>query len=135
MAAVALPVQQERHENLHYPSRIWNESGGLRHRESHDESYDMYDNDFDNDHSFGQLPVHKALTCSEGQSAWSVAPPRLAKEIRSMHLSLIKVLRSDLLPLEIKRSCICAGKEMCCTQNVCHDKPWLLFFFFLKECA
>ena len=27
----------------------------------------------------------KALTCPEGQSAWAVAPPRLAKHIRTMH--------------------------------------------------
>ena len=29
------------------------------------------------------------------------------------------VLRSDLLPFEMKWSCICAGKEMCITQNEC----------------
>ena len=39
------------------------------------------DNDNDNDHSFSQLPKHKALTCPKGQSAWAVA----AKEIRSVH--------------------------------------------------
>ena len=32
------------------------------------------DNDNDNDHSFSQLSVHEALTCPEGQSAWSLAP-------------------------------------------------------------
>ena len=31
------------------------------------------DNDNDNDHSSNQLPVHKALTCPDGQSAWAVA--------------------------------------------------------------
>ena len=29
--------------------------------------------DNDNDHSYRQLPVNKALTCPEGQSAWAVA--------------------------------------------------------------
>ena len=32
------------------------------------------DNVNDNDHSFSQ-PVHKALTCPRGQSAWAVALP------------------------------------------------------------
>ena len=31
-------------------------------------------NDNDSDHSFSQLSVHNALTCSEGQSAWALAP-------------------------------------------------------------
>ena len=41
--------------------------------------------DNDNDHSSSQLPVNKSLTFPKGQSAWAVAPPRLAKETRSMH--------------------------------------------------
>ena len=41
--------------------------------------------DSDNDHSFNQLPAHKALTCPRGQSAGDVATPWLAKGIRSMH--------------------------------------------------
>ena len=43
------------------------------------------DNDDDNDYSFNQLSVHKALTCPEGQSAWAAAPSSLAKDIRSTH--------------------------------------------------
>ena len=39
--------------------------------------------DNDNDHSFSQLPKHKALTCPEGQLACAVGPHRLVKEIRS----------------------------------------------------
>ena len=38
----------------------------------------------DTDHSFSQLPVHKALTYPEGQGARAVAPPWLVKETRSM---------------------------------------------------
>ena len=75
-----------------------------------------------NDHS-SQLPVNKALTCPEGQSAGAVASPWLAKEIRSVQkdevvrsLRSVKEFRSDLLPLGIKRSCIGVGKEMCCFQ-------------------
>ena len=30
--------------------------------------------DDDNDHSYTPLPVHRALTCREEQSAWAVAP-------------------------------------------------------------
>ena len=41
------------------------------------------DNDYD--HSFRRLPVHEALTCPEGQSAWEKAPLWLAKETRSRH--------------------------------------------------
>ena len=42
---------------------------------------------------------------------------------------LIKVLRLDLLPLEIKWSCICAGKEMCHTQYECVMRnPGCCFF-------
>ena len=46
---------------------------------------DTEDNDCDSDHSFSQLPVHKALTCPWGQGPWVVALPWLAKEICSMH--------------------------------------------------
>ena len=74
----------------------------------------------DNDHSFNQLPEHKALTCPKGQNAWAVAPPWLAKETRSMQQKkLVNVFRSDLLPLDMKRSCICAGQEMWFTQDEC----------------
>ena len=45
----------------------------------------IFVSDTDNDHSFGQLPVHTGLTCPEGQSAWAVGPPWLAKKIRSMN--------------------------------------------------
>ena len=31
--------------------------------------------DKDNDHSFSQLSVHKALTCPEDQSTWAVRGP------------------------------------------------------------
>ena len=78
----------------------------------------MNRNDNDNDHSFNQLPDNRALACPRGQSAWVAAPPKLAKEVRSMQNKLNKVFRSDLLPLETKWSCICAGKEMCYTQYV-----------------
>ena len=71
----------------------------------------------DTDHSFSQLPVHKALTYPEGQGARAVAPPWLVKETRSMHKKINQVFRSDLLPLEMKWSCNCAGKEMCFTQD------------------
>ena len=42
-----------------------------------------------------------------------------------------KVFRSDLLPLGAKWSHICAGKEMCFTQDecVCHEKPLVAAFF------
>ena len=70
-----------------------------------------------NDHS-SQLPVNKALTCPEGQSAGAVASPWLAKEIRSVQkdevvrsLRSVKEFRSDLLPLGIKRSCIGVGRR------------------------
>ena len=36
-------------------------------------------NDRDNDHSFIPLSVHKAQTRPDGQSAWAVAAPWLAK--------------------------------------------------------
>ena len=75
-------------------------------------------NDNDNDHSLSQLPVHKAQTCPEGQCAWVVAPLWLAKEICSMQEDdLNKAFRSDLLPLEVKWSCIGAGKDMWFTQD------------------
>ena len=47
-----------------------------------------------------------------------------------MHKKLIKVVRSDLMPLEIKWSCFCTGKEMCYTRNECVHG-----YFFLDECA
>ena len=34
----------------------------------------------DDDHSFSQLPVHKALTCPEGQSAWAWPLPGWRKK-------------------------------------------------------
>ena len=84
------------------------------------QKWDVHVNDNDNDHSFSELSVHKALTCPEGLSAWAVAPPWLAKEIRSMQKDeLNKAFRSDLLPLGIKWFCICAKKEMCYTQYEC----------------
>ena len=49
-----------------------------------------------NEHSFSRLAVNKALTCPKGQSA----------------CKLNSVFRSDLLPLEVKWTCICAGKEL-----------------------
>ena len=36
------------------------------------------DKDNDNDHSFSQLPVHKAPSCPKGQSAWAVGQRKLA---------------------------------------------------------
>ena len=38
----------------------------------------------DDDRSFSQLPVHKALTCPAGQSAWAV-PPSLFGEGNSLN--------------------------------------------------
>ena len=42
-------------------------------------------NDNGKDHPFSQLPVRKALTCPESQSAWAVAPPWLAKGTLSVN--------------------------------------------------
>ena len=86
---------------------------------------------YDNDHSFSQLPVHKALTRPQGQSAWAVAS--LVGEGKSLSAKkkkpLNNVFRSHLLPLEIQCSCICAGKEMCFTQDECVMRnPGYCFF-------
>merc|ERR1719284_275293 len=53
--------------------------------------------------------------------AWVVAPPCQAKKkkTRSMQDKLNNVLRSDILPLEAKRACIFAGKELRFTQDEC----------------
>ena len=54
---------------------------------------DCCDNDNDNDHSFSQLPVHKALTCSQGQSAGAVLPrPSWPRKFAQCTKPLIKVL-------------------------------------------
>ena len=85
-----------------------------------------------NDHSFTRLPLHKGLTCPEGECAWAVPPPWLTKEVTTMQKQvLIKVLRADLLPLEIQWSSICAEKEMCRTQHECHAPGCC----FSNECA
>ena len=65
-------------------------------------------NDTDNDHSLSQLFVHQALTCPKGQSAW---PWPLPVWRRKLAQCKIKVFRSDLLPLDMKWSCICAGRR------------------------
>ena len=49
----------------------------------------------DNDHSFSELPVDKALTFPEGRELG------LWRLLRSTQKQLNKVFRSDLLPLEI----------------------------------
>ena len=79
----------------------------------------LNNNGNDNGHSFSQRPVHKALTCPQGRVLGSCSTPWLAKEIPSKQKILNNVFRSDLLPLEVKWSCICAGKEMCFTQDEC----------------
>ena len=77
-------------------------------------------NDNDNDHSYSQLPVNKALTCPKGSECLAVAFPWLAKEIRPKRKEeLNNVFGSDLLPLEVKWACICARKELRFTQDEC----------------
>ena len=55
----------------------------------------------DNDHSSSQLRVHSGLTCPEGQSAWALALPCLARY--SHHA---KILRR-VVPLGLKWVCSC----------------------------
>ena len=69
-------------------------------------------------HSVESLQQSAALP--GGQSAWTLAPPCLAKEkTRSTQDKLNNVLRSDLLPLEVKWACICAGKALRFAQDEC----------------
>ena len=71
----------------------------------------------DNDKSYSQLPVNKALTCPK-LGHWPL--PGWRRKTRSVQKDeLNKVFRPDLLSLGIKWSCICVGKEMCCTQDEC----------------
>ena len=58
----------------------------------------------DNDHSFSQLPVHKALTCPQGWSAWAAAPSSWRRKIRSMQKNLT---RCSLLLLFQTRALMC----------------------------
>ena len=85
---------------------------------------------FDSDnHSFSQLPAHKALTWPKGQSAWAGAPLGLAKKTRSMQKTIKQSVPLKILLLEVQWSGICAEKEMCYTQYECvMKKPWLLLF-------
>ena len=69
--------------------------------------------------SCSQPTVHQALTCPQGPVCLGRGPSRVGEGSSLNAQKLIKVLRSDLLPLEIQWSCICAGKEMCYTQFEC----------------
>ena len=73
---------------------------------------------------------NKALTCPWGQGAWAVALSLIGEEkTRSMQDTLNKVFRPDLLPLGIKWSCICAGKELRSAQDECVVRnPGCCFF-------
>ena len=76
------------------------------------------ENDNDKDHSFSQLSVHKALTCPEGQSSWSVAPSLYGeKNLAPCRHNSSRYSCSDLLPVEIKWSCICAGVQNECAMR------------------
>ena len=69
------------------------------------------DRNSDDDRSFSELSVHKALTCPEGQSTWGRGPsPGWRGKLAPCKKNCSKVFRSDL---RMNWSCICAEVGRC----------------------
>ena len=63
------------------------------------------------DHSFSQLFVHKALTCTKGQGGWAVAPSPLSETFKSC-----TIFGPSITAFGIRWACICDG-----TRDVVHS--------------
>ena len=80
------------------------------------------DKDNDKDHSSSQFPVHKALTCPEGQSAWALAPSLFGEKFSACRNNLFRYTCSDLVPLEMSEPVPVLEIEMWLTQ--CEECRW-----------
>ena len=76
---------------------------------------DLNDHNNDNDHSFSKPSEHKALAGGLGPLSLKRQESRSEKKYSSWVILLA--------------ACVCAGKEMCLTQNECVVIHWLLLLW------